>query len=84
MESLAILVAVIVLTILSLGPIAIALSFVPHAAARIGAYVIAGCSVVGGLWLATAVDSSGARIMGLISVAFGAIAIWNSYRRSQS
>jgi hypothetical protein len=82
MESLALVVAVIVLVTVSLGPISIAISFIKANGARIAGYVTGSGAVLAGLWLAFSVDSSGARLIGLSSSALGLLGIWLNRQRA--
>ena len=84
MESLAFLVAVIVLVTVLLGPISIMLSRLEPMSARIVGYISGVGGVLAGLRLATVVDSPGARIIGGIATGLGGYGLWLNWRRANA
>ena len=80
MESLALLVAVMVLVIFSSLFVAVALSFADTKLARGFLYTFVSMSSGLIIWMALAVNSLGTWVMALIIVGLGSLAIWNSNR----
>jgi hypothetical protein len=82
MESLALLVSLILLSILLYGPIAIAFSFMSQKLwARILTFVFGFLAIISGGWLASLSIGIGARLMGIFAIASGG---WAIYRRRRS
>jgi hypothetical protein len=84
MESLALLVSIILLTIVILGPISFALSRLKYRWAHIVGLVAGVAGVLTGAWLGVTVDSSGARIMGLLALAVSGWGAWLNWGRLRS
>jgi hypothetical protein len=80
MESLALAVMFIILSIFSSVFIAFALSFSDSKVARGFVYFLATISSAAGIWLGYATKSTGAWVMGFIIVALAAFSVWNSNR----
>ena len=79
MESLALVVSLILLSIILFGPIAIAFSFASKKMwARVLTFFFGSLSVITGIWLAGLSIGIGARLMGVFAIACG---IWAIYRR---
>lgn len=71
MESLALLVSIILLVVVWLGPISLMLALVSQPWARVAGYITGGLGILAGLWLASTVDSPGARLIGAIAGLLG-------------
>jgi hypothetical protein len=79
MESLALLVSLILLSVLLFGPIAIGFSFASKKMwARILTFFFGSLAIITGIWLAGLTIGIGARLMGVFAIACG---IWAIYRR---
>ena len=79
MESLALLVSLILLSVLLFGPIALACSFASQKKwARILTFIFGSLAIITGIWLASLSIGIGARLMGFFALGCGAYAI---YRR---
>ncbi len=82
MESLALIAALVVLTTLSLGPIAVGFSFIKNKLwSRILTFIFASLAIFAGAWLFALPVGEGARFMGLFSFSCG---VWAIYRRRKS
>ena len=82
MESLALIAALIVLTTLAVGPIAVGFSFIKAKLwSRILTFIFAILAIFAGAWLFSLPIGSGARFMGLFSFSCG---VWAIYRRRNS
>lgn len=84
MESLALLVSIIVLTIVVLGPLSFALSRLKQRWAHIVGLVAGVTGVLAGAWLSTTVDSTGARVIGLSALALSGWGAWLNWGRLSS
>lgn len=84
MESLALLVSIIILTTFMFGPISMAFSRLEQTWARVLGFITGGAGVLAGAWLGTTVDSTGARIMGLLAASLAAFGLWLNWRKQQS
>jgi hypothetical protein len=79
MQSLALVVSLILLSIVLFGPIAIAFSFASKKMwARILTFFFGSLSIITGIWLAGLSIGIGARLMGVFAIACG---VWAIYRR---
>lgn len=84
MESLALLVSIILLVVVWLGPISMMLALVSQPWARIAGYITGGLGVLAGIWLATTVDSPGARLIGAIASLLGVAGVWLNRRKANN
>jgi hypothetical protein len=83
MESLALLVALILLVVYGSGLIAFVLSWFPNKVARIASFVFSGISILSGLWLAIMLLQGNGLMVGGLPIALGAVSIWNAIRVSK-
>ena len=84
MESLALLVSIILLVVVWLGPISMMLALVSRPWGRIAGYVTGGLGVLAGIWLATTVDSPGARLIGAIASLLGVAGVALNWRKAKN
>ena len=84
MESLALLVSIILLVVVWLGPISLMLALVSQRWARVVGYITGGLGILAGLWLATTVDSPGARLIGLIAGLLGLGGVLLNWRKAKN
>ena len=84
MESLALFLAIVLLTVFSSAFVAIALSFADSQVARGFVYFFTLLSGGTSLFMAYSVGSPGSWGMALVIVALNALAIWNSQRVKRS
>jgi len=83
MESLALRVAIIVLVIMSTGPLALGLSFIPNRGVRIAAMILGSFGVAIGIGFCTLDLPLTGRMIGLGGAAASGVAIWNARRLIQ-
>lgn len=80
MESLALVVTLILLFVISLPAIALGVSFFEHKAIPVVVYLLALASTGFAIWIAIASNSTGIWILVLVITLLNAIAIWNMNR----
>ena len=84
MESLAFVVVLILISILSLGITAFVLSWFRNKLTRVLSYVFAGASIASGIWIGwTLIDGNGIAIA-TVPVLLGLVSIWNALRRKKT
>ena len=83
MESLALMVALIMLTIYGSGLIAFILSWFKSKVTRIICFVFAGMAILSGLWIGATLTPGNGLNVGSIPVLLGGVSIWNAIRVSK-
>lgn len=83
MESLAVMVALILLTIYGSGLIAFVLSWFANRVARIICFVFSGIAILAGLWLGITLASGNGLMVGALPILAGAVSSWNAIRVSK-
>lgn len=83
MESLALVAAIIMLTVYGSGFIALSISFLRGKIWQIVTYIFGGFAIATGLWLGYALIEANGLFIAFIPLVCGIVAIWNTTRRNR-